>query len=200
VGVYYGAALTEASTYRHQDVYVVGAGNSAGQGAMFFSRYARKVTFLVRGDSLGSTMSRYLIDRIQETANVEVLTNTTVAGVRGSGKLEAISLGDTATGAKREVPAAALFIFIGAAPRTGFVADILQRDSQGFILTGRDLMIDGKRPKGWMLDRDPFMYETSVPGIFAAGDARYGSGKRVAAAVGEGSATVSMIHQYLQTV
>lgn len=200
VGVYYGAALTEASTYRNQDVYVVGAGNSAGQGAMFFSRYARRVTLVVRGDSLGASMSRYLVDRINETQNVKVLTNTVVAGVRGSGRLEAISIADAESGVAREVPAAALFIFIGTAPRTGSVAGLVECDAQGFILTGRDLLIDGKRPKNWTADRDPFLFETSVPGIFAAGDARHGSGKRVAAAVGEGSATISMVHQYLETV
>jgi len=200
VGVYYGAALTEASTYRNQDVYVVGAGNSAGQGAMFFSRYARKVTLVVRGESLADSMSRYLVDRIEDTENVEVLTKTIVAAVRGSGKLETITLGDPSTGLTKEVPAAALFIFIGAAPRTNFVEGVLERDAQGFILTGRDLIVDGKPPKGWNLDRDPFLFETSIPGIFAAGDVRHGSGKRVAAAVGEGSATVSMVHQYLATV
>jgi thioredoxin reductase (NADPH) len=200
VGVYYGAALTEASRYRHQDVYVVGAGNSAGQGALFFSRYARKVTLLVRGEALGATMSRYLIDRIQETENIAVLTNRFVAAVSGSGRLETITLGDPHSAATYEVPAAALFVFIGTAPRTGFVAGLVECDAQGFILTGRDLMIDGKRPNGWTLDRDPFLYETNVPGIFAAGDARHGSGKRVASAVGEGSATVSMVHQYLKTV
>lgn len=200
VGVYYGAALTEASTYRNQDVYVVGAGNSAGQGAMFFSRYARKVTLLVRGESLSDSMSRYLVDRIEDTENVEVLTKTVVAAVKGSGKLETITLGNPSTGLTKDVPAAALFIFIGAAPRTNFVAGVLERDAGGFILTGRDLMVDGKPPKGWNLDRDPFLFETSIPGIFAAGDARHGSGKRVASAVGEGSATVSMVHQYLTTV
>jgi thioredoxin reductase (NADPH) len=200
VGVYYGAALTEASTYRGQDVYVVGAGNSAGQGAMFFSRWARKVTLLVRGSSLGDSMSRYLIDRINETDNVEVLTNHVVASVRGEARLETITLGNPGTGATKDVPAAALFIFIGTAPRTNFVEGVVERDAQGFILTGRDLMVSGERPKGWTLARDPFLFETSVPGIFAAGDARHGSGKRVAAAVGEGSATVSMVHQYLATV
>ena len=200
VGVYYGAARTEASTYRHQDVCMVGAGNSAGQGAVFFSQYARKVTLLVRGDSLGDTMSRYLIDRIEETTNIEVLTHTYVERVSGTGRLERITLGNAQTGATYDVPTAALFIFIGAAPRTGFVAGLVERDQQGFILTGRDLMADGKRPKGWTANRDPFLYETSVPGVFAAGDVRHGSGKRVASAVGEGSATVGMIHQYLQSV
>jgi thioredoxin reductase (NADPH) len=167
---------------------------------MFFSRYARKVTLVVRGESLVESMSRYLVDRINDTENVEVLTKTVVAAVQGSGKLETITLGDPSTGLTKDVPAAALFIFIGAAPRTNFVAGVLERDAQGFILTGRDLMIDGKQPKGWNVDRDPFLFETNIPGIFAAGDVRHGSGKRVAAAVGEGSATVSMVHQYLATI
>ncbi len=199
-GVYYGAALTEASTYRDRDVYVVGGSNSAGQGAMFFSRYARQVTLVVRARGLDGSMSRYLIERIKETANVQVLPRTLVAAVRGSGHLEAITLADAASGVTRDVPADAMFIFIGSAPRTEMVAGVVERDEQGFILTGRDLIVDGKRPKNWTADRDPFLFETSVPGVFAAGDARKGSGKRVASAVGEGSATVSVIHQYLQTV
>ncbi len=199
-GVYYGAALTEATSYRGQDIYVVGGANSAGQGAMFFSRYARQVTMLLRGATLSAGMSQYLVDRIVETANVAVVTNTRVSGVRGTGRLEAIVLTNTESGEAREVPAAAMFIFIGTAPRTAMVAGLVERDPQGFILTGRDLMAGGERPKGWTLARDPFPFETSVSGIFAAGDARAGSGKRVASAVGEGSATLSMIHEYLQTV
>jgi thioredoxin reductase (NADPH) len=200
MGVYYGAALTEAATYRGQDVLVVGGANSAGQGAMFFSRHARKVTMLVRGMDLSAGMSRYLVDRIAETPNVEVLVNTAVAGVRGDGRLEAVTVVHTVTGEERELPAAAMFIFIGTSPRTGLCADVVMRDAQGFILTGRDVMAEGRPPAGWTAARDPYLFETSVPGIFCAGDARHGSGKRVAAAVGEGSATVSMIHQYLQTV
>ncbi len=199
-GVYYGAALTEAATYRGQDVCVVGGANSAGQGAMFFSGRARKVTLLVRGPDLGAAMSRYLVDRITETENVEVLLNSTVVGVRGNGRLESVTVQDGATAAQRELPIAGMFIFIGTAPRTALVADVVERDPQGFVLTGRDLMSDGTRPAGWTAARDPFPFETSVPGIFCAGDARLGSGKRVASAVGEGSATVSMIHQYLRTV
>jgi thioredoxin reductase (NADPH) len=199
-GIYYGAALTEATTYRTRDVFIVGGANSAGQGAVFFSRYARKVTMLIRGSDLGAGMSQYLVDRIRETVNIEVLTRTFVSAVRGEGRLEALTLRNADSGEEREVPAAALFIFIGAAPRTAMVAGLVERDAKGFILTGRDLMVDGRRPRGWTADRDPFLFETSVPGIFAAGDARHGSGKRVAAAVGEGSATVSMIHEYLQTV
>jgi len=199
-GVYYGAALTEAATYRGQDVCIVGGANSAGQGALFFSRHARKVTVLVRGPDLAAGMSRYLVDRLAETPNVEVLVHTAVAGVRGNGRLESVTVADSVSGARRELPAAALFIFIGAAPRTALCADLVLRDAQGFVLTGRDLMVEGNRPAGWTAPRDPFPFETSVPGIFCAGDARLGSGKRVASAVGEGSATVSMIHQYLRTV
>jgi thioredoxin reductase (NADPH) len=199
-GVYYGAAPTEAATYRGRDVFVVGGANSAGQGAMYFSRYARSVTMLIRGKSLAATMSRYLVDRILDAANVRVLTETVVAGVSGNGRLESITLEHAGTGARREEEAAAMFIFIGTAPRSGIVADLVSRDEQGFILTGRDTFVAGKPPRGWTAARDPYPFETSVPGIFAAGDARHGSGKRVAAAVGEGSATVSMVHKYLETV
>ena len=199
-GVYYGAAMTEAALYRDRDVFVIGGANSAGQGAMFFSRYARKVSIVVRGGSLSAGMSQYLVDRIHETANVDVVPFTRVASVRGDGRLEAITLEDVRTGEQREEPAAAMFIFIGTAPHTSMVDGLVELDEKGFVLTGRDLMTDGKPPKGWPLERDPYPFETSVPGIFAAGDARLGSGKRVAAAVGEGSATVSMVHQYLATV
>jgi thioredoxin reductase (NADPH) len=199
-GVYYGAALSEASTYRDKDVYIVGGGNSAGQGALFFSRYARKVTILVRAPKIGAGMSQYLCDRIADARNVEVLTGTQVASVCGSRRLEAITLVETGGGGAREVSADALFIFIGSAPRTEMVSGLVERDAQGFILTGRDLLRDGHWPKEWTAGRDPFLFETSVPGIFAAGDVRHGSGKRVASAVGEGSGTVGMIHEYLQTV
>lgn len=199
-GVYYGAAPTEAATYRGKDVFIIGGANSAGQGAMYFSRHARNVTMLVRRDSLGATMSQYLIDRITEASNIRVMTNTQVVEAHGEGKLEAVTVRRSDTGELCRLEGEAMFVFIGSRPRTDIVAGVVERDVQGFILTGRDLMVDGKRPKGWKLDRDPFLFETSVPGIFAAGDARFGSGKRVASAVGEGSATVSMIHQYLSTV
>jgi thioredoxin reductase (NADPH) len=145
-------------------------------------------------------MSSYLVDRIRETPNVEVLLNTSVVAAEGNGRLEAVRVVDRATGAERDLAAAAMIIFIGSAPRTELCGDLVLRDSQGFVLTGRDVMADNRPPAGWTPARDPYLYETSVPGIFCAGDARHGSGKRVAAAVGEGSATVSMIHQYLQTV
>jgi thioredoxin reductase (NADPH) len=199
-GVYYGAALSEAAMYRGKHVYVVGGANSAGQGAMFFSRYAKQVTMLIRGPSLAAAMSRYLIDRIADAKNVTVMFKTAVGSVCGKGRLEGMTLVDTETGSTREVEADALFIFIGSAPRTEMVSGLVERDAQGFILTGRDLLADGRWPKSWTANRDPFLFETSVPGVFAAGDARHGSGKRVAAAVGEGSATVSMVHEYLETV
>jgi thioredoxin reductase (NADPH) len=199
-GVFYGAALTEAARYRARNVFVVGGANSAGQGAMFFSRYARKVTMLIRGADLSAGMSQYLIDRIRDTKNVEVRPKTAVCGARGTGRLEALTLRNLDTNELYDEPADAVFIFIGTSPRTAMVAGLVERDSQGFVLTGRDLMIDGHPPRGWKLIRDPFLFETSVPGIFAAGDARKGSGKRVAAAVGEGSAVVSMVHEYLETV
>ena len=199
-GVFYGAALTEAAAYRDRDVFVIGGANSAGQGAMFFSRHARSVTMLIRGADLSAGMSQYLVARIAETKNVRVLPNSVVTGVTGDGRLESITVENLLTDERTEFPAAAMFIFIGTAPRTAMVDALVERDAQGFILTGRDLMIDGRPPREWRLVRDPFLFETSVPGVFAAGDARKGSGKRVASAVGEGSATVSMIHKYLETV
>lgn len=199
-GVFYGAAMTEAAAVRGQDVMIIGGANSAGQGAMFFSRYARRVTMVLRGNVLGAAMSQYLVDRIQATENIEVLLNTQVTGVSGESRLASVSLTDTVTGDVTERPTCGMFIFIGTAPRTQVVSQLVQLDPQGFILTGPDLAGDGKRPAGWMPDRDPFLFETSVPGIFAAGDARSGSGKRVASAVGEGSATVRLVHSYLATV
>ena len=198
-GVFYGAAMTEAAAVRGQDVMIVGGANSAGQGAMFFSRYARKVFMVIRGSSLAAGMSQYLVDRIKETPNVEVILNARVTGVAGEARLGSVTL-TKGTGEVSEMPICGLFIFIGTRPNTSVVKDLVQLDSQGFILTGPDLVGDGRRPRGWMPDRDPFMFETNVPGIFAAGDARSGSGKRVASAVGEGSATVRLVHSYLETV
>ncbi|HUP53695.1 MAG TPA: FAD-dependent oxidoreductase [Longimicrobiales bacterium] len=199
-GVYYGSALSEAVPFRDKHVVMVGGANSAGQGALFFSRHARRVTMLLRGPSLAQSMSQYLVDRINETANVIVRPHTVITALNGTGRLESIDVEATATGESSRIDAEAMFIFIGTAPRTQMVADLIARDDRGFILTGRDLGVDGRRPSGWSLDRDPFLSETSVPGVFAAGDVRHGSGKRVAAAVGEGSATISVIHEYLRTV
>lgn len=195
-GVFYGAAMTEANTYRGQPVVVVGGGNSAGQGAMFLSRYAREVTIVVRRD-LVHTMSKYLIDRIHETPNTEVVSCTVIEEALGEKRLEAVRLRNVESGEITELPVAAMFIFIGTAPRTGMVKGFVEMDDRGFILTGPDLVTGGQRPKGWQLDRDPYFFETSVPGVFAAGDVRRGSPKRVASAVGEGAATISMVHEYL---
>lgn len=197
-GVYYGAARTEAAAVRGQDVMIVGGANSAGQGAMFFSDHARKVYMAVRGGSLATSMSQYLVDRILKTNNIEVLVNTEVTGVSGEARLGGVTV--RTGGAQREIPICGLFVFIGTRPRTQVVKDLLQLDPSGFILTGPDLMRDGKRPAEWSPNRDPFPFETSVPGIFAAGDARRGSEKRVASAVGEGSAAVRLVHSYLETV
>lgn len=199
-GVYYGAAITEAVACANQDLYVVGASNSAGQAAIFLCKYARKVVILCRGPSLSAGVSRYLIDQISETPNVRVRPYTAVDRVGGQDHLSEITLRDVNTGQTEVVPASALFICIGAQPCTEWLGGVVDRDDYGFVVTGRALLRDGKRPTGWPLDRDPFPLETSVPGICAAGDVRAGSIKRVAAAVGEGSTTVHLVHQYLATL
>jgi thioredoxin reductase (NADPH) len=200
-GVYYGAAMTEAAAHRDEDVVVVGAGNSAGQGALFFARYARSVTVLVRGDSLQASMSDYLVQRIEATANIEVRAHAQVAAVRGADHLEAVLVRDLESGEEADVAAAGMFVFIGAAPRTAIIDGLLELDDQGYLLTGPDLSRrNGGLPHGWGLDRDPYLYETNVPGVFAVGDVRSGSGKRVAVAVGEGSGVVGMVHRYLESV
>jgi thioredoxin reductase (NADPH) len=194
-GVYYGAAMSEASSCANESIYIVGGANSAGQAAMHFSQHARQVTMLVRGSGLEASMSSYLINQIKETSNIIVETGTEVVGVGGEHRLETIRL-KTAAG-EREVPATSVFIFIGAEPKTDWLPKEVHRDPRGFVITGTDLMIDGKRPEGWGEDRDPYLVETSVPGVFAAGDVRCGSIKRCASAVGEGSMTVQFAHQYL---
>jgi thioredoxin reductase (NADPH) len=199
-GVYYGAALTEAAYYREQDVFIVGGGNSAGQAAMYFSGYARRVYLIVRSSALGFGMSHYLVEQIEATSNIEVKYNADVVEAFGKNKLEAICLQDRDTGENETLVGAAMFIFIGAVPRTEIVAGVVERDRPGFILTGNDLIKNGKRPKGWNLKRDPYLLETSSPGIFAAGDVRHGSVKRVASAVGEGAVSIALVHQYLKSV
>ena len=199
-GVYYGAALTEAAYYKGKPMFVLGGANSAGQGAMLFSRYASKVTMLVRGSSLQKDMSQYLIDQINGTENINVRVRTSIIEAIGTDRLEALVIKDNDTGDIETVPAAALFVFIGAKPHSEFVADVVERNEAGFILTGPDLIRDGRRPKNWRLNRDPFLLETSVPGIFAAGDIRQDTIRRVASAVGQGSTAVSLVHQYLKTV
>jgi thioredoxin reductase (NADPH) len=196
-GVFYGAALTEALSCRGEDVFVIGAGNSAGQAAMYLARFARSVTMLVRGNDLRKAMSQYLVDQIQSTENIAVRLRTVVSAVHGADHLESISLLDADTGAVEEVPAFALFIFIGAAPKTDWLGGVVERDERGFIRTGAELMRNHRPPVGWPLAREPFMLETSVPGVFAAGDVRLGSVKRVASGVGEGAVCLSFIHRYL---
>ncbi|MDP9356344.1 MAG: FAD-dependent oxidoreductase [Chloroflexota bacterium] len=199
-GVYYGAAMTEAISCRDEQVLIVGGANSAGQAAMFFSRYAGQVTLLVRGEGLAKGMSSYLIDQIAETPNIAVRPVTEVAEAHGERNLEGVTVRNARTGETETLSATALFIFIGAQPGTGWLDGVVERDERGFILTGLNLLRDGKRPKGWTADRDPFLLEASVPGIFVAGDVRHGSVKRVASGVGEGSIAVSFIHQYLSNL
>jgi len=198
LGVFYGSAATEAPAVAGEDVYVVGGANSAGQAAVFLSRHARRVTLLVRADALERSMSYYLIRQIHDIPNIEVRTRTQVVGMAGQEHLEWLRLCDTRTGAVREVASSFLFVFIGAAPCTEWLDDVIARDPSGFLLTGPDLLVGGKRPAGWPLDRDPYYLEGSVPGIFAAGDVRANSVKRVASAVGEGAMAIQLVHRYLE--
>src|SRR3954471_680608 len=199
-GVYYGAGSTETVSCRDENVYIIGGANSAGQASMNFSRFAKRVIVLVRGRSLAATMSKYLIDDIARTPNIEVQTEAQVVAVHGDKRLESISVSCAKTGTVDVIPASSLFVFIGAEPRTDWLDGLVQRDSKGFVLTGPELMNEGKRPQGWTPDRDPSLLETSVPGVFAVGDVRHGSVKRVASSVGEGSIAVQLIHQYLATM
>lgn len=199
-GIFYGAALTEAAYYKGEPVVVVGGANSAGQGAMFFSRFASKVTMLVRATSLEQGMSQYLVDQIHATPNIEVRLLSEVTCVHGERRLEAVTVHNSDTGESELMPTAATFLFIGAVPHSTAVAGVVECNSAGFVLTGQDLIRDGKRPRGWSVNRDPYYLETSVPGIFCAGDIRQGAVRRVASAVGEGAVAVGLVHQYLKTV
>jgi thioredoxin reductase (NADPH) len=192
VGVFYGAAGVEAPAMANEEVYVVGGANSAGQAALHLARFAARVTLLVRGESLAAGMSDYLIRQLEATPNVEVWLRTRVIDGRGEDRLEALILEDVVTGRREEVAAPAVFVLIGAEPRTEWLRGVIRRDDHGFILTGRDVP-----QEGWPLTRPPLPFETSIPGVFAAGDVRYGSVKRVAGAVGEGSVAVGSVHQYL---
>jgi thioredoxin reductase (NADPH) len=195
-GVYYGAALTEAMSCKEEAVYIVGGANSAGQAAMHFSRYADHVHMLVRGKSLTSSMSKYLIDQIESTPNITVETGTEVIAMNGNSHLECLTLKTPRGEEARQ--ASSLFIFIGAEPKTSWLPPQLCRDGKGFILAGPDLKVQS--PKSWTLDRDPYLLETSIPGIFVAGDVRFNSVKRCASAVGEGSIAIQFVHQYLATL
>jgi thioredoxin reductase (NADPH) len=201
-GVYYGGTLAEAFFCRNEDVAIVGGGNSAGQAALHFARYARTVTILTRDTSLSESMSHYLIEQLETTPNVRVRRRTAVVEAHGTERLEAVTVADVATGEQQTLRVSALFIFIGSVPNTGYLEGVLARDEGGFILTGPDLPHDdaeGRRPRGWPLDREPFWLEASVPGVFVAGDVRHGSVKRVTAAVGEGATAVQFIHHYLRS-
>ena len=197
-GIYYGAATHEAVNCRDEHVYVVGGANSAGQAAVHFSRYAAQVTVLVRGESLRSSMSQYLIDQIGRIDRITVRTCTEVADVDGDGHLETLVLRDSVTGAHDAVETSHLFVFIGASPSTDWLGDGVVRDARGFVLTGPDLTREGRPPAGWTPDREPYYLESSTPGVFAAGDVRHQSVKRVASAVGEGAMAVTLVHRYLE--
>jgi thioredoxin reductase (NADPH) len=197
-GVYYGSALTEAAACSGQDVFIVGGANSAGQAAVYLSRGARSVTILVRGPSLERSMSFYLVQQIENIPKISVRTCTEVIRADGGDHLETLTLRNTATGATETVSAQWMFLFIGAAPLTDWLDHVVERDERGFVVSGPDLSVEGQRPRGWELDRPPYHLETSVPGVFVAGDARSESAKRVASAVGEGAMAVMLVHRYLE--
>ena len=196
-GVYYYAPMSDAFSYRDGDVYIVGGANSAGQAAMYFSKFASKVTMLVRGNSLSDSMSQYLENQIAATKNIEVKLNSSVIAVEGGDRCEIISIRNNKTQATENVSANALLIYAGAVPRTDWLAGVVERDAQGYLISGQHLVLEGKRPTGWTADRDPFYLETSVPGIFVAGDVRHRSAKGVTSGVGEGAMAVKLVHQYL---
>jgi len=196
-GVFYGAAGAEARALAGQDVFVIGAGNSAGQAAVHLARYARSVTLVARGPSLGASMSEYLVTVIGASSNIRVLVRSEVVDGTGVDGLTSLTLADRATGERAVLPAAALFVLIGAEPRTGWLAGAVSLDDRGFVLTGRDLGTEDTDPRGWPLQRPPLLLETSLPGVFAAGDVRHRSIKRVAAAAGEGATAIQLVHEYL---
>jgi thioredoxin reductase (NADPH) len=199
-GVFYGASSAEAANYRDEDVLVIGGANSAGQAAMMLSRFARQVTIVVRGQSLRASMSQYLIDQIAATPAIEVITEASVVAARGNGHLEQVVIADAASGERIVRAATGMFVFIGAEPMSDLVRDVVATDPAGFVLTGPDIARADRRPSHWPLEREPFLLETSVPGIFAAGDVRSGAVRRVASAVGQGSHCVTFVHQYLAAI
>jgi thioredoxin reductase (NADPH) len=196
-GVYYGTAMTEAFSCKDEEVTIIGGANSAGQAALHLARYACNVTMVVRGDSLAKGMSQYLVDQIEATEKIKVRLKSKVTAVEGKRKLESVTITSTETCKQETIASSALFILIGAMPNTDWLAGIVERDENGFILSGLDMLSNKRIFKNWRLDREPFMLETSVPGIFVAGDVHHRSIKRVASAVGQGSIAIQMIHQYL---
>ncbi len=199
-GVYYGATMHEAALFKDETVYIVGGANSAGQAAMHFAAFAKEVKMVIRAKELGAGMSDYLMERIEKAPNIEVIPFNKIVEAHGTEQLEALTLENVETGEQKRVETSGLFIFIGAEPFTDFVSNTVKRDDKGFILSGVDLLENGKPPKDWPLERDPMALETSVPGVFVAGDVRHGSMKRVASGVGEGSTSISLVHQYLRNV
>ena len=197
-GIYYGAAYTEAMNYKDQDVFVVGGANSAAQGAIYLSQFARHVRVLIRGPK--PTASKYLVDALEQNPKIELMRNTDLVEVRGKNTLEQITVKYTDTNENQTFDAAAMFVFIGVRPQSALVADLVMRSDKGYIFTGADLIVDKKPPQGWPLERDPFLLETSIPGVFAAGDVRYGTSHRVSSAVGEGAIAFALIKEYLKTL
>jgi thioredoxin reductase (NADPH) len=197
-GVFYGSSLTDAANCKGQDIFIVGGANSAGQAAVYLSRYARSVTLLVRGHSLQQSMSAYLIQQIAGIDEISIRTRAEVIAAHGTEHLDTLTLRDTATGSTESVDTEWLFVFVGAAPLTDWLDGVVVRDDRGFIVAGPDLSVRGERPSGWQLERAPYHLETSVPGVFVAGDVRAESAKRVASAVGEGAMAVMLVHRYLE--
>jgi thioredoxin reductase (NADPH) len=197
-GIYYGAAYTEAMNYKDQDVFVVGGANSAAQGAIYLSQFARKVRVLIRGPK--ATASKYLVDALEQNPKIDLMYNTDLIEVLGKNTLEEIIVRDTATNTTQTFHASAMFVFIGVRPQSRLVSDLVKRSDRGYIFTGPDLIVDKKPPPGWILERDPFLLETSVPGIFAAGDVRFGTNHRVASAVGEGAIAFALMKEYLKAL
>jgi thioredoxin reductase (NADPH) len=200
-GVHYYASMSEAISYKDGDVFIVGGANSAGQASMYFSKFARQVTMVVRGDALSTTMSQYLEDQIAATKNIRVLVNSNVTQVTGETHCETVTIRNSKTGQEETMPATAVLIYAGAVPHTEWLAGVVERDELGYIISGQHLMqVDKHRPKGWTANRDPFYLESSVPGIFVAGDVRHRSAKGVTSGVGEGAMAVKLIHEYLATL
>ena len=197
-GLFYGAGASEAALCKDESVIVVGGGNSAGQAVMHFAPYASKVTMVIRGECLKKTLSEYLVDRIHSTPNVEVMIHTEVAALHGEKALSGVTLKNVTTAKERQIDTRWLFLCLGGVPHTQWAADVgIVRDEEGYLVTGPDLVTNGKRPKSWEHDRDPYYMETSIPGMFAAGDVRHGSVKRCASAVGEGAMAIAFVHRYL---